>query len=142
MLDAHRMARERGANPSSWSHKLDRQSDNGSTYPLPTAELATPVVRGEWQREDDERLRGDGKTLPTIILQQLWHHLYLSLATRLTACEKLFFCVIIFSFVNICFLSYCYINQNGFRIKPYKISDLSDLIPIISSSIHDQEIIK
>ena len=53
---------------------------------------------GRMAEEDDERLRGDGKTLPTIILQQLWHHLYLSLATRLTACEKLFFCLLCYYF--------------------------------------------
>ena len=76
--------RERGANPSSSDHKLDWQSDNDSTYPLPTAELVTLVVRGEWERQDDERLGEYGKTLPTIVLQQFWYHLYLSPGTHLT----------------------------------------------------------
>ena len=84
LLDAHRMAREREG------QILRHQATNLTERQWqPSAELwagHTPFVRGEWEREDDARLRGDGKTLPTIIiLQQVWHHLYLSPATRQTA---------------------------------------------------------
>ena len=51
-----------------------------------------------------------GKTLPTIVLQPFWHHLYLSPATHLTTATRTWWKVflprvIILSFPNICFLS-------------------------------------
>ena len=57
LLDAHRMARERGANPSSSHHKLDWQSDNDSTYPPPTAELLSWSLRSWGENGRGEMMR-------------------------------------------------------------------------------------
>ena len=154
LLDAHRMARCGGGEVVILRHrayKHERQSDNDSTYPLPTAELASWPHRSWGENGRGKMMRGDGKTLPTTItLQQLWHHLYLSPATHPTEasqcllyCEQFFSRVVIFSFPNICFFNILD-TRTTWGIKPYNIhhTKLTIHIRIISSSIHDQEIIK
>ena len=128
----------------------ERQWQHLSSIPQPTAELwagHTPFVRREWEREDDARLGGDGKTLPTIIiLQQVWHHLYFSPATRQTAASHgswtAFLLCYYFSFPNICFFSACYIYQNEEWDQFTQNKNRTIFIRMISSSVRDQEIIK
>ena len=65
LLDAHRMARERSKSfvisPQTWL--TERQWQHLSSANCWAAELVTPVVRGEWERRDDESM---GKRFPQL----------------------------------------------------------------------------